>query len=59
MITHYYYVLAAPPRCSGIPRTDWACCKPSEPCDVGMGDCDRDSDCMAGLTCGSNNCLRD
>jgi len=50
---------AAPPRCSGIPRTDWACCKPSEPCDVGMGDCDRDSDCMAGLTCGSNNCLRD
>merc|ERR1712223_580698 len=36
-----------------------ACCKPSEPCDVGMGDCDRDSDCMAGLTCGNNNCLRD
>merc|ERR1712223_2082149 len=36
-----------------------ACCKPSEPCDVGMGDCDRDSDCMAGLTWGNNNCLRD
>merc|ERR1712012_765889 len=31
---------------------DWSCCTTSMPCDIGGGDCDYDSDCMAGLTCG-------
>merc|ERR1711899_689026 len=48
---------APAPPCSGDPTTDWACCTSSSPCDIGGGD--RDSDCMAGLTCGNNNCLRD
>ena len=51
--------LVPPPRCSGIPRTDWSCCTSSEPCDVGGGDCDRDSDCVGDLTCGNDNCKAD
>ena len=32
------------------------CCTPTNPCDVDEGDCDSDSDCKAGLKCGSRNC---
>ena len=45
--------------CSGNPTTDWACCTSSSPCDIGGGDCDRDSDCAGDLTCGNDNCKRD
>jgi len=31
---------------------DWSYCSPSAPCDYGVGDCDRDSDCKPGLACG-------
>ena len=30
------------------------CCKGD--CREGEGDCDKDSDCVDGFTCGSNNC---
>lgn len=30
---------------------DWSCCSPTHPCDKGMGDCDSDNDCGAGLKC--------
>ena len=33
-----------------------SCCKSTNQCDVDEGDCDSDSDCKAGLKCGSNNC---
>jgi len=35
---------------------DGSYCSPSRRCSVGQGDCDKDDDCAAGLTCGSNNC---
>ena len=51
--------IAPSKRSARIPETDWRCCTNSEPCDVGGGDCDVDSHCMAGLKCGNNNCKRD
>jgi len=30
---------------------DWSCCTPSNPCNVGDGDCDSDSDCVSGAMC--------
>ena len=48
-----------PPPCSGIPYTDWNCCSSTNPCDIGGGDCDRDSDCLGDLTCGNDNCKID
>ena len=33
-----------------------SCCTSTNKCDVDEGDCDWDSDCKAGLKCGSNNC---
>ena len=33
-----------------------SCCKETNKCDVGEGDCDRDKDCLEGLLCGFNNC---
>lgn len=36
---------------------DWEHCTSSHPCDEGRGDCDRDTDCKPGLTCGrQDNC---
>jgi len=32
------------------------CCKGSNRCAIGEGDCDTDSDCQDGLKCGNNNC---
>lgn len=46
-------------QCNGVPSTDWSCCSSTSPCNVGGGDCDTDSHCTAGLTCGTNNCRRD
>ena len=37
-------------------NNEWECCTATNQCDVGQGDCDSDSDCKAGLKCGSNNC---
>merc|ERR1711990_674521 len=31
--------------------SDWACCTDENPCDIGEGDCDRDSHCKPGLKC--------
>ena len=33
-----------------------SCCTADNPCYVDEGDCDNDSDCMAGLYCGNSNC---
>ena len=33
------------------------CCKETNKCDVGEGDCDFDEDCLEGLKCGFNNCI--
>lgn len=40
-------------RCKG---TDTGCCTEDEPCDLGDGDCDEDSQCRGDLICGDNNC---
>ena len=49
----------SPAHCNGVPTTGWSCCTTSNPCDVGGGDCDSDSSCVAGLHCGRDNCKRD
>jgi len=35
---------------------DWNFCTSAKPCDEGYGDCDNNSHCKSGLTCGNNNC---
>ena len=51
--------LAQDTRCNGVPSTNWSCCDGESPCEVGGGDCDRDSDCLGSLQCGNNNCQGD
>jgi len=33
----------------------WECCTPSNPCGIGEGDCDYDSDCSGSLICGHDS----
>jgi len=40
-------------RCKGAWHN---CCTKQKPCNLGDGDCDRNSDCRGGLVCGTNNC---
>jgi len=46
-----------PDQCLGK-NGDWNCCTDENPCDIGQGDCDRDSHCKPGLKCEDNmdNC---
>ena len=37
-------------------ENDGSCCTSSNPCGIGQGDCDSNSDCAGNLVCGSNNC---
>ena len=37
-------------------NSDIDCCKSSNICEVGEGDCDSDSDCSGNLICGVDNC---
>ena len=53
------YTIAQDARCNGVPSTNWRCCDPENPCEVGGGDCDRDSDCLGSFKCGNNNCRAD
>ena len=32
------------------------CCTPDKPCDVGMGNCNSNEDCVGNLICGDKNC---
>ena len=32
------------------------CCTPDNPCDVGMGSCNGNEDCVGSLICGDKNC---
>jgi len=49
--------------CTGTKKY-WRNCKPSKKykyfgnCDHLQGDCDKDRDCMGGLTCGRKNCIK-
>ena len=57
----YVHKIDAPSACNGAPgcdatTNDWNCCTSSNPCAVGEGDCDTDSDCDANLVCGTDNC---
>jgi len=49
---------AGNPQCN--PKTwshyDSSCCTVNNPCWIGEGDCDKDSECMDGLVCGKDNC---
>ena len=52
-------IYAQEARCNGVPNTNWSCCDSENPCGVGGGDCDRDSDCLGQFKCGNNNCQND
>ena len=43
-------------RACNATNNDTDCCTLSNNCGVGEGDCDTDSECDAGLLCGSDNC---
>jgi len=44
-------------KTSGIGASDdWAYCTSINKCKEGQGDCDDDTDCSSGLTCGEDNC---
>ena len=45
-------------KCSQASTATWNCCSSSNPCDVGGGDCDSDSECSGNLRCGNDNCQR-
>ena len=51
VLSFIYFVLLGL-KCAG----NASCCIPGIPCGEGEGDCDSDSDCKEGLTCGHNNC---
>ena len=46
-------------NCNGVPSTVWGCCSAANPCSIGGGDCNRDSDCAGNLKCGRDNCRGD
>ena len=46
---------ALPETCLGV-AGDGSCCTVAIPCARGHGDCDNDSQCEKGLTCGRDNC---
>ena len=56
---HVVEIPGIPERCNGIPTDEDTCCTSTNPCNAGEGDCDSDSECAVGLTCGNNNCLKD
>ena len=37
-------------------KNNWSCCTASNPCAIGEGDCDNDSQCAGDLVCGTDNC---
>ena len=41
--------------CNGVEGTG-NCCTGENPCDLGGGDCDSDTDCSGNLVCGYDNC---
>merc|ERR1711970_1344474 len=43
-------------RCRGRNFDKERCCTKENPCVLGEGDCDDDSDCSGNLLCGNNNC---
>ena len=47
---------AAPTPGCNASKNDKNCCKSSNPCSIGEGDCDKDSHCAGSLVCGKNNC---
>ena len=38
-------------------KDDGNCCTSSNPCALGQGDCDSDSQCAGDLVCGTDNCI--
>ena len=36
-----------------------SCCTSTNQCNIGEGDCDKDSHCLPGLKCGKDNCIGD
>ena len=56
---NYETTCCAKERCSGVPKTRWACCSAANPCTLGGGDCDNDNECEGNLMCGKDNCRPD
>ena len=43
--------------CTNSNTYNGGCCTSSDPCAVGGGDCDADSECAGSAICGNNNCV--
>jgi len=50
--------LAEATRCTAVDWS-WNCCTTANPCSLGKGDCNSDSECGGDLICGVDNCQRD
>ena len=53
-----FFTFKVAKSCNGKPKIKWSCCTTGSPCDVGGGDCDKDSHCSGNLVCGNNNCRK-
>ena len=53
-----FFTFKVAKSCNGKPKIKWSCCTTGSPCDVGGGDCDKDSHCSGNLICGNNNCRK-
>ena len=51
----YILSMSVTSGCDAI-ANDGSCCTSTNPCAMGEGDCDSDSDCAYGLECGTDNC---
>ena len=47
-----------PEKCDWKSGSTWSCCTTDNPCKLGDGDCDYDSQCQDGYVCGRDNCLK-
>ncbi len=56
-MTINYSIVLSNPHCNGGMHSEIkGCCSEEEPCIKGQGDCDKASECIGNLVCGSNNC---
>ena len=54
-ISHYRFL--GKTTCTNSNAYNGSCCTSSDPCAVGGGDCDADSEFAGSAICGNNNCV--
>ena len=58
MIRYILSLTESKSKCDGqlSEKESQECCSESNTCDIGEGDCDKDSECTGNLVCGTDNC---